>query len=74
VPVGGFSGDVPYPSVGQVRQLIEAGKISLAIVPVADVPTANDPRVRAVEQLCSEADGDPNAPDGYLVYSCDAEF
>lgn len=69
VAVGGFSGNVPYPSVDQVRRLIESGKISLAVVPAADVLTANDPRVKAVEQLCTPADTMITLT-SYVVYTC----
>lgn len=68
-PVGGFTGNVPYPSVDQVRQLIETGKISFAVLPSVDVLTANDPRVRAVEELCI-ASPRPTESTSYVLYSC----
>jgi len=69
VPVGGFTGNAPYPSVDQVQQLIVAGKVSLAVLPDADVLTANDPRVQAVEQQCTEFDGTPPSA-AYVIYTC----
>jgi 4-amino-4-deoxy-L-arabinose transferase-like glycosyltransferase len=69
VPVGGFSGNVPYPSVGQVEQLIDAGRISFAVLPAADALTANDPRVRAVELLCSPFEGTISSTDD-VIYEC----
>ena len=69
VPVGGYSGNVPYPSVDQVQQLIKFGKISFAIVPGADVVTANDPRVQAVERLCTVSD-DLGPSGSYVIYTC----
>lgn len=73
LPVGGFTGNAPYPSVDQIRQLIQAGKISVAILPAADVVTANDPRVQAVEQLCGTLENTPAwAP--YVAYNCAGEF
>jgi len=69
VPVGGYTGNVPYPSVDQVQQLIMSGEISFAILPGADVVTANDPRVQAVERLCARAEA--LAPsDSYVIYTC----
>jgi len=69
VPVGGYTGNVPYPTLDQVQQLITSGKISFAILPANDVVTANDPRVKAVERLCTTAD-DPNVAPSYVIYSC----
>ena len=72
VPVGGFSGDAPYPGVAQIQQLIKAGTISLAVLPGADVLTANDPRVQAVELMCKPY-GDTPASAPYVVYICNGE-
>lgn len=69
LPVGGFTGNAPYPSVDQVQQLITAGRISVAVLPAADVVTANDPRVQAVERLCIDYEGTPPSA-GYVVYTC----
>lgn len=71
LPVGGFTGNVPYPSVDQVQQLIEAGKISFAVLPDADVVTANDPRVQAVELLCTEFQT-AVPPSAYVLFSCES--
>ncbi|MHA6762355.1 ArnT family glycosyltransferase [Streptacidiphilus sp. PAMC 29251] len=67
-PIGGFTGDVPYPSVAQVTQLIKQGKVSWAVLPGADTLVGNDPRVRAIESLCRK---DPlvATPD-QLLYFC----
>ena len=72
LPVGGFTGNAPYPSVGQIQQLIKADKIFLAVLPDADVVTANDPRVQAVELLCQPYNDTP-ASTPYVVYSCTDE-
>ena len=52
-PVGGYSGGVPYPTVAQVKALVRDGRISFAILPTSQTLVGNDPRVRAVEALCS---------------------
>ena len=71
LPVGGFSGDVPYPTAAQVRQLIESGRIVSAIVPNETVATGNDPRVKVVEQSCRLMQ--VSIPDsGYSFYACPA--
>lgn len=70
VPVGGFTGNTPYPSVERIRQLIKSGKISVAVLPADDVVTANDPRVQAVEKLCTKYNGTFPTYSSYLVYDC----
>jgi 4-amino-4-deoxy-L-arabinose transferase-like glycosyltransferase len=69
LPVGGFSGDVPSPSVAQIQQLIAAGKISYAIVPSEDVITGNDPRIQVIEHMCQFVN-DSTPPESYVFYMC----
>lgn len=52
LPIGGFSGNAPYPSADQIRTLIESGKVSRALVPTEDALAGNDPRVEVIRQLC----------------------
>ena len=70
LPVGGFTGDVPYPSVDQVKQLIASDKIAYAVVPADTVLTANDPRVLAVEQTCRPLEVSVPAA-AYRLYGCE---
>ncbi|MFF3468703.1 ArnT family glycosyltransferase [Streptomyces sp. NPDC002619] len=66
--VGGFTGNLPYPSASRVERLIRDGKVSLAVVPGPAAPGGTDPRVAAVESLCRRETLDPDAD--RLVYLC----
>jgi 4-amino-4-deoxy-L-arabinose transferase-like glycosyltransferase len=68
LPIGGFSGNVPYPSVAEVERLIRDGRVSTAVVPGSDDLGGTDPRVVAVKSLC-RVDGVSSRPDR-LVYAC----
>ena len=74
LPVGGYSGSVPYPSVDQVRQLIESGTVTVAVVPGVGTELASDPRVQEIISLCRPAMGIP-ADSGAepVVYDCTAQ-
>lgn len=66
VPIGGFTGDVPSPSVAQIDALIQADEIVEAIVPDDEVLTGNDPRIKSIAKECG-----PGMAEGDLViYLC----
>ncbi len=67
-PVGGFTGNLPYPSASRVEQLIRDGRISLAVVPGPAVPGGTDPRVTVIKSLCGPETSDPDADQ--LIYVC----
>jgi hypothetical protein len=71
LPVGGFSGDVPSPSVAQIQQLVAAGKVSFAIVPDGDILTGNDPRIQEIKRIC-QFENASIPPAAYLVYNCES--
>lgn len=67
-PIGGFGGNLPYPTVVQVDRLLADGKISLALVPGPNVPRGSDPRVLAIKSRCRLQSAD-SAADA-LLYNC----
>jgi hypothetical protein len=52
IAVGGFTGDVPSPTVGQVQALLDAGRVNIALIPSELELDGNDPRVQAVVHAC----------------------
>ncbi|MGF1431074.1 ArnT family glycosyltransferase [Kitasatospora sp. LaBMicrA B282] len=68
-PVGGFTGNLPYPSVEQLRQLILSGKAPLALMPGDEALAATDPRVQLVKSLCTP-DREAAATAGAVLYAC----
>ncbi|WP_051942898.1 glycosyltransferase family 39 protein [Streptacidiphilus rugosus] len=67
-PIGGFSGDIPFPTVGRLEAELRSGAVFLAIVPGPDVYTSQDPRVLLIERLCRPLPS--AAPTSHLLYSC----
>jgi 4-amino-4-deoxy-L-arabinose transferase-like glycosyltransferase len=73
LPIGGYSGTTPAPSVGRLRALVAAGVFHLVLVG----PTSTDPRVEWIRRHCLKAPTPSNgaaagvaAPPG--VYYCTA--
>ncbi|SEM02989.1 ArnT family glycosyltransferase [Streptacidiphilus jiangxiensis] len=65
-PVGGFTGDVPFPTVDTIGSEMHAGQISFAVVPDKNMLLGADPRVQLVEAVCR-----PLTDDGAVaVYDC----
>jgi 4-amino-4-deoxy-L-arabinose transferase-like glycosyltransferase len=54
LPVGGFTGSAPFPTVAQMRSMIQRGQITLAIVPGPGDVRANDPRIRLIVASCTD--------------------
>jgi len=52
LPIGGFLGNVPAPTLSTLRSDISSGYVRLFILPVS--PPSPDPRVRWVESHCTE--------------------
>ncbi|MGA2521779.1 MAG: glycosyltransferase family 39 protein [Acidimicrobiales bacterium] len=50
LPIGGFSGNVPEPTLAQLRRLIDTARLSTLVVPVR--PPGRDPRVLWVRAHC----------------------
>jgi 4-amino-4-deoxy-L-arabinose transferase-like glycosyltransferase len=69
LPIGGYGGGVPAPSLSQLQQDVSAGRVRAFLVPVE--PAGNDDRVAWVRANCSEAVRLP-ASHGvrFAVYDC----
>jgi 4-amino-4-deoxy-L-arabinose transferase-like glycosyltransferase len=51
LPIGGYLGGVPYPSLAQLREDVAAGRLRAFLIPVN--PVGNDPRVIWVRAHCA---------------------
>ena len=51
LPIGGFTGGAPVPTLGRIEQLAHEGEIQLALVPL---DATNDPRVAWIMQHCTK--------------------
>jgi 4-amino-4-deoxy-L-arabinose transferase-like glycosyltransferase len=51
VPIGGYLGNVPAPTLGALQADINRGYVRLFVLPVS--PASNDPRVRWIESHCT---------------------
>jgi hypothetical protein len=52
LPVGGFSGNVPAPTLAQLRGLIDSGRLHEVLVPVS--PSGDDPRISWIRDHCTQ--------------------
>ena len=68
LPIGGFTGAIPEPSLRQIRHDIASGLVGLAVVPV--VPPGHDPRIVWIRRNCNLVRLDPPAPVRFGVYNC----
>jgi 4-amino-4-deoxy-L-arabinose transferase-like glycosyltransferase len=68
LPIGGFTGAIPEPTLRQIRTDIADGDVGLAVVPV--VPPGHDPRIVWIRRHCRVIRIDPPAPVRFGVYDC----
>jgi hypothetical protein len=68
LPIGGFTGAIPEPTLHQIRMDIADGLVRLAVVPV--VPPGHDPRIIWIRQHCHVVRIDPPAPVRFGVFDC----
>jgi 4-amino-4-deoxy-L-arabinose transferase-like glycosyltransferase len=68
LPIGGFTGAIPSPTLHQIRVDIALGAVRLAIVPVE--PPSRDPRIVWIETHCRLVQTDPPAKVRFAVYDC----
>jgi hypothetical protein len=69
LPIGGYLGNVPAPTLGTLQADINRGYVQLFVLPVS--PSGSDPRVRWIESHCtrlSQAPGSPPRP--YANFLC----
>jgi 4-amino-4-deoxy-L-arabinose transferase-like glycosyltransferase len=69
LPIGGYSGGVPAPSLSQIQQYVNAGKVRAFLVPIE--PAGNDARIAWVRATCKEAVRLPPSNGARLaIYDC----
>jgi hypothetical protein len=68
LPIGGFTGAIPEPTLAQIRSDFRVGRARLAIVPV--VPPGNDQRVVWIRTHCRLVRIDPPALVRFGIYDC----
>ena len=67
LPIGGFQGGIPSPSLAQLRRYVDSGQVRAFLVP----RTSDDPRVVWVHAHCAPPPGSPS--DGHgptALYDC----
>jgi 4-amino-4-deoxy-L-arabinose transferase-like glycosyltransferase len=57
LPVGGFTGSVPFPSANLLTRMLVRHQIAWAEIPGPGDTRFNDPRVQAITKYCIQADG-----------------
>jgi hypothetical protein len=68
LPIGGFTGAIPSPTLREIRADIAFGAVRLAVVPV--VPPGDDPRIVWIRTHCRLVRLDPPAAVRFGVYDC----
>jgi hypothetical protein len=69
LPIGGYLGGAPVPTLAALRSDIQAGYVQLFYLPL--VPASQDPRVRWIEAHCKQIGaGAPGRPVRFATYSC----
>jgi 4-amino-4-deoxy-L-arabinose transferase-like glycosyltransferase len=68
LPIGGYTGAIPSPTLAQIRIDIAFGQVRLAVVPVD--PPGNDPRIVWIRTHCQLARLDRPATVRFGVYDC----
>jgi 4-amino-4-deoxy-L-arabinose transferase-like glycosyltransferase len=72
LPIGGFSGNIPSPTVAQLHRLIDSGRVQTFLVPVR--PSGTDPRISWIRANCSSGFASPLVPGVELsFYHCPTE-
>jgi 4-amino-4-deoxy-L-arabinose transferase-like glycosyltransferase len=69
LPIGGYLGNVPAPTLATLQADISRGYVRAFILPVS--PTGSDPRVQWIESHCTEQPPPPNRPPApYATFVC----
>jgi 4-amino-4-deoxy-L-arabinose transferase-like glycosyltransferase len=69
LPIGGFLGNVPAPTLATLRADISRGYVRVFVLPVS--PPGPDPRVRWIESHCTREPPPPNRrPGPYASFVC----
>jgi hypothetical protein len=70
LPIGGFIGAAPAPTLAQIRFLVAFHRVRLAFVPVE--PAGNDPRIVWIRTHCRQLELSPPATIRFGLYDCSA--
>jgi len=69
LPIGGYLGNVPAPTLATLQSDISRGYVRLFVLPVS--PSGPDPRVRWIESNCTRLSPPPNSsPRPYADFFC----
>ncbi len=70
LPIGGYAGGIPSPTLQQLRHYIANGSLRVFLIPIK--PASNDPRIIWVQTHCAVLQK-PHAPRGiqFAFYECD---
>jgi 4-amino-4-deoxy-L-arabinose transferase-like glycosyltransferase len=69
LPIGGYSGVNPSPTLAELKSLVKSGKLDVFFIPVR--PAGSDPRLVWIRSHCTSLGAQPFAPGVQLsVYSC----
>jgi 4-amino-4-deoxy-L-arabinose transferase-like glycosyltransferase len=69
LPIGGYLGNVPVPTLATLRTDISRGYVRVFVLPVS--PPGTDPRVRWIESHCTRLPPPPNRrPPPYAKFVC----
>jgi hypothetical protein len=69
LPIGGFLGNLPAPTLATLRADISRGYVRVFVLPVS--PPGPDPRVRWIESHCARLPRPPGRPPGpYANFFC----
>jgi 4-amino-4-deoxy-L-arabinose transferase-like glycosyltransferase len=70
LPIGGYAGGIPSPTLQQLRHYIANGSLRVVLIPIK--PASNDPRMIWVQTHCAVLQK-PHAPRGieFAFYKCD---
>src|ERR1700722_4600393 len=68
VPIGGFTGANPSPTLTQIKADIASGQVRLAVIPV--VPAGTDPRIAWLRNHCRQLAVDPTGRIRFGSYDC----
>jgi 4-amino-4-deoxy-L-arabinose transferase-like glycosyltransferase len=71
LPIGGFSGDTPAPTLATLRRLVDTGMVQRFLIPLR--PAGRDPRLTWVRAHCTELFDEPYGVGVQVgLFHCDA--
>jgi 4-amino-4-deoxy-L-arabinose transferase-like glycosyltransferase len=67
LPIGGFEGGIPAPTVAQLQRYVSSGELRAFLVPAS----SGDPRLRWVYRHCKRTGASTGGKHPLLLYDCD---